>query len=306
MTSNAVDIQGLKKSFRSQLALDGLDLTVPQGSIFGLVGKNGAGKTTTLSIIAGFLTPDSGHINLLGNGAFSSDKHKGSITLLPQDAQLPGHARVTNALMYLARLQGLSTSEAKKNVEKVLDWVDLSPRSNSLIRTLSHGMIRRLTIAQAFIGNPELVLLDEPTSGLDPQQVVHVRNMIMSLRGRQTIIISSHILSEIETACDHVAFIDKGRTLQQNSLEEIIGKSRILNYQIDDCQIILNDLQNAVPDVDFSLSSEKSTLTANFSKTVSTHGDINARVLKFLLDNNVPIFEVRVGSNLEQEFLKQV
>jgi ABC-type multidrug transport system ATPase subunit len=306
MTANAIELTGLTKSFRRQIALDGLDLSIPRGSIFGLVGKNGAGKTTTLSILAGLLQPDSGRIDLLGDGPFVSDKHKGRITLLPQDAQLPGHARVEGTLMYLARLQGLSVVDAKRHVHAVLDWVELSHRADSLIRTLSHGMIRRLTIAQAFLGSPELVLLDEPTSGLDPQQVVHFRNMIMSLRGRQTIVISSHILSEIETACDRVAFIDNGKTIQQASLNDILGRSRTLTYHLGGNQLPLAQLRNSLPNVTFNQSSDGTTLTVNFENTSTTHAEINADILRILLDLQIPIFEVRIGSNLEQEFLRQI
>ncbi|MCD4653770.1 ABC transporter ATP-binding protein, partial [bacterium] len=177
-TTYALEISNLKKKYRKQVALKDLNLRVPRGAIMGLIGPNGAGKTTAFAIIAGLLRSDGGTINVLGQGTYNPVKHKGQLALLPQDAMIPGHSRVRETLVHFGQLQGLEHKAALFDADKTLEWVDLSDRANSAVSTLSHGMIRRISVAQAFIGVPELVLLDEPTSGLDPQQVVRVRDMI--------------------------------------------------------------------------------------------------------------------------------
>lgn len=197
--NNALKLERVVKTYRGFRALDGLDLDIPRGSIFGLVGSNGAGKTTTaLCVGAGLLRIRSGSVNLLGGGPFRPRLHRGRIALLPQDAAFPGHARVDDLLAFYGRLQGIAGGEIKRAVDSVLEWVYLSDRKRSTIRALSHGMRRCVTIAQAFLGHPELILLDEPLNGLEPLEVVNIRNLIRERKGRQTIVISSHLLKEVE------------------------------------------------------------------------------------------------------------
>jgi len=315
MSEFGLRITGLKKSYGSQIALDGLDLTVPHGSIFGLVGPNGAGKTTAFSIIAGLLNSDGGEVNLHGKGPFDPQTMKGCLSILPQDSQIPGHSRVRECLTYLARLQGMTSKMAGKSADEVLDWVDLQDRANKPVRTLSHGMLRRLTVAQAFLGAPDLVLLDEPVSGLDPKQVVKIRNLIQSRRGKQTVIVSSHILTEIEAACDNVAFIQKGRVVKQDTLEAIVRKTQIINYAIQmpvqapGALPVHHNLQELllkeVPDILVELSQDLKSLTLQHTNGDITPAGINQRILPILLDLGIGIDEVRMGSDLESEYLKQ-
>ncbi len=305
MNSFAIEIRSLTKKFRKQTALDGLNLMVPSGSIFGLVGRNGAGKTTCMSIIAGLLKADTGTVNLLGMGSFDPDTFKGRITLLPQDALLPAHARVANLLRYYARLQGLSARDAAENTSQALEWVGLSDRAKNSIRSLSHGMLRRVTIAQAFLGNPDIVLLDEPTSGLDPEQVVQIRNMITNRRGKQTIIISSHVLSEIESACDHVAFIENGRTLRQNSMKNILNRRKIITYRLKSGPLPIKELESKIPDAEFGANEDQTELKVELNDESLSFDAVNAILIPVLLSAGAGIIEIRTGSNLEQEFLNQ-
>jgi ABC-2 type transport system ATP-binding protein len=306
MTSGiAVEITGLSKKYGHTIALNSLNLTVPEGSVFGLVGRNGAGKTTALSIMAGLVKADSGQINIFGNGSFHPVTHKGEVTLLPQDAQLPGHATVSDLLGYLAQLQGIPSSAVNSAVDKVLGWVDLSDRAKHRVQTLSHGMLRRLTVAQAFLGSPRLVMLDEPASGLDPEQVVQIRNLIQSRHHKQTIIISSHILSEIEAVCDAVAFIEKGETVRQDSIEEITGRNRVISYTLSPGLSCMDTLRNTLPDVEFVSSSNKERLSVSFNARTLTHAEVNRKVLGIILQTNTDILEIRSGTSLENEFLEQ-
>ena len=222
---SALLLQGVSKNYGPMRALNGLDLNVPRGSIFGLVGPNGAGKTTTFAVVCGFLSPDSGTVQLLGDGPFNAKKHRGRVSALPQDASLGRDLLLVDHLTYLGRLQGIEKSKIRGEVDRILKLVDLTDRAKSRTRTLSHGMLRRLGIGQAFLGNPELVLLDEPTNGLDPRQARDIRDFIASQRGTRTIVVSSHNLHELETMCDHVALVDHGRLLRSGTLSEVTGRN---------------------------------------------------------------------------------
>src|SRR5262249_32949658 len=148
------------------------------------------------------------------------ERHPGSLTMLPQDCELSPHVTLRQLLMHYARLQGLDRAHAERDVEARLEEVVLSDRAGARIKSLSHGMRRRVAIAQALLGKPDLVLLDEPTSGLDPELVVRMREIFASHRKKRTLVISSHNLLELEALCDHVIFIDRGRCTRSGSMAE--------------------------------------------------------------------------------------
>ncbi len=224
--SNALTIRGLQKHFGKKLALDDLTCSVPEGSICGLVGPNGAGKTTTMSVIAGFLKGDTGTVDLLGLGPFDPVKHTGRVGILPQDAELPVASTPRQILTVWGRLQGLSARQIGPAIDQVLSSVLLGDRADARIATLSHGMRRRVTVASALIGEPDFVLLDEPTSGLDPVQARHLREALGLLRGKATVLISSHNLAELEALCDRVIVIDRGQCVREGPMSEVTGADR--------------------------------------------------------------------------------
>ncbi len=300
----AIEIKDLKKRYGKNRAVDGLSLTIPKGSVFGLVGPNGAGKTTTLGILGGAIQADSGEVNILGMGAFDPLKLKGRITFLPQDIKMSGHALVREFLLYLAVLQGLKKAQAEKSVDAMLEWVDLKDRANHQIRTLSHGMLRRMNIAQAFLGTPDIVLMDEPVSGLDPKQLIHIRYLLKSLKGKQTVVISSHILSEIEAVCDHVAFIEGGKTRRQGTLSGIIRRNSRITYRLNGPGFPADVISPHIPQCRVSVNGE--TAVVQFPDSVYKAQDVNKIVLKLLLENDCEILEVNLGSRLEQEYLQEM
>ena len=222
----AITLSGVVRRFGKAVALDGLSFTVPRGSLCALVGENGAGKTTTLSILAGFLAPDAGVVDVLGLGPYAVATHRGRVGILPQDAELPSASTPRELLVSWARLQGLSAADARRSANECLETVQLADRADHRVSTLSHGMKRRLTVASAIVGDPELILLDEPTSGLDPAQARHLRAALATRRGRATVLISSHNLPELESLCDHVVVIEKGRCIRSDSMETVTGRDR--------------------------------------------------------------------------------
>lgn len=301
-TPNALSAAGLVKRYGRRNALDGLTLSVPSGSIFGLVGSNGAGKTTFMSVCAGLLHSNGGTLDILGAGPFDPSVHAGRLTLLPQDSRFPPHARVEELLAFYGSLQGLADDQLGEHVARVLDWTHLTDRRRSPIRTLSHGMNRRVAIAQAFLGSPEIVLLDEPLSGLDPRESAHLREILREQRGKRTILLSSHDLHDIESLCDTVAFVEAGRRVRQGSMDQVVRRGSSLSYILEAPLPLTDALRALVPAGTWSVSAGGRELTVSFDDT-TTPAAVNRTVLQGLISAGAGILEVRRGSNLEKEYL---
>ncbi len=229
--NDALRIQNLSKRFGRTSALDDVSFSVPAGSIFGLLGPNGAGKTTLFSIVAGFLRADSGSLRVLDVDVANVAQLQGRMTILPQDAAFQRNVPIVEQLMFLRRLDGSDKATAEREVNEALAMVGLGQHGKRSVHALSHGMQKRLGIAQAFLGRPDVILLDEPTSGLDPQNAKQIRDLVRDMqRSRQaTTVISSHNLAEIQELCDHVAILDKGRLMVAGSVDEITRQSRRLD-----------------------------------------------------------------------------
>ena len=218
----AVSTKDLVKRYGRRRALDGFTLNVPEGCVMGLVGPNGAGKTTWMMSVAGLLRAESGLIGLFGTSQpFDAAIHSGRLAILPQDSELPLESTPESFLTGLARIQGLSKAAAKASVAKILGAVNLADRARASIRSLSHGMRKRLMAAQCFLGDPDLILLDEPMNGLDPEESVRFRNLILSRRESCTVVVSSHNLADLEKFCTHVTFVRDGRVVKTAALREL-------------------------------------------------------------------------------------
>jgi len=202
--------QALTKRYGSTLALDSLNIELQQGEPIALIGPNGAGKTTLLSLLCGFIKASSGHVEILGHKAGSAQL-SGKLAALPQDAVLDPRLSVGRQLRFFARLQGISGKAARVEVARVLETVDLQDSVKTRPTELSHGMRKRVAIAQALIGAPELVLLDEPTAGIDPPNAKMIRDLVREQSSNTTFIVSSHNLDELERLCSHVVYLEQGR-----------------------------------------------------------------------------------------------
>ena len=208
----AVSTKELVKKYGKRRALDGFTLDVPSGCVMGLVGPNGAGKTTWMMAVAGLLRLNAGTIGLFGTSKpFDAAEHSGKLAILPQDSELPLESTAEGFLCGLARLQGLSAAAAKASGRAVLEAVNIADRATTSIRSLSHGMRKRLMAAQCFLGEPELILLDEPMNGLDKHGVGEMRELFRSFADQgKTIIMANHSAEDIEVLCDTVHEMDLG------------------------------------------------------------------------------------------------
>lgn len=225
----AVVTKDLVKRYGKRRALDGFTLDVPSGCVMGLVGPNGAGKTTWMMTVAGLLRAERGSIGLFGTShPFDAALHSGRLAILPQDSELPLESTPEGFLYALARLQGLSPRAARDSVAAVLAGVNLADRAKASIRSLSHGMRKRLMAAQCFLGKPELVLLDEPMNGLDPEETVRFRKLILSRPEDCSVVISSHNLADLEKLCTHIAFVRDGKVEKVAPLKELTASGETL------------------------------------------------------------------------------
>jgi ABC-2 type transport system ATP-binding protein len=210
----AISARNVSKRYGQVTALEGLTLDIHAGEVFGLLGPNGSGKTTFMRLLAGYLLPSAGSLQVAGYDVIrDSLKVRRCIGYVPEAAPLYRQMRVGEFLAFMARLRGLPERNVKGAVERMVDRLALSAVVNKPTRALSRGYRQRTALAQALIHDPDILILDEPTNGLDPHQIIEMRQLIRSLAGRQTVLMSSHILSEVEKTCDRVAVLLNGRLL---------------------------------------------------------------------------------------------
>ncbi|MBB1476132.1 ABC transporter ATP-binding protein [Shewanella sp. SG41-3] len=213
-----IQCDNLSKQYGNKLALDTVSLTLTQGAPIALVGPNGAGKTTLFSLLCGYIQPTNGSISILGHKP-GSKALQGLLSALPQDAALDPNFSIVSQLQFFAQLQGMTTKAAKREALRVLALVDLTDSAEAKPKSLSHGMSKRVSIAQALMGSPKIVLLDEPTAGLDPANAKKIRQIVKDLSGNTTFVISSHNLDELEKLCDQVVYLEHGKLQQSVSIK---------------------------------------------------------------------------------------
>jgi ABC-2 type transport system ATP-binding protein len=217
-----VEVKNLCKDYGPMRAIDQINFTLKKGDVVGFLGPNGAGKSTTMKIITGFMAPTSGYAQIAGFDVFEQPLEvKKRIGYLPETPPVYPDMFVTDYLQFVAELKKVPSSEIKKNVDLAIEKTNLSSVSNRLIGTLSKGFKQRVGIAQALVSRPEVLILDEPTVGLDPKQVLEIRDLIRELKGEHTIILSTHILPEVQAVCDKVIIINKGRIVAEDSIANL-------------------------------------------------------------------------------------
>jgi ABC-2 type transport system ATP-binding protein len=218
-----IEVKNLKKSYGSFRALHGISFTVERGHVYGFLGPNGAGKSTTMNIITGCLAASEGSVTFNGHDIYREPiEAKKCIGYLPEQPPLYLDMKVTEYLEFVGRAKGLRGSELYAQIDEVIDLTDLGAVHNRLIKNLSKGYKQRVGIAQAMLGNPEVIILDEPTVGLDPIQIIEIRELIKSLSEHHTVILSSHIMQEISAVCDRIMIITGGRLVANDTIEGLL------------------------------------------------------------------------------------
>ena len=296
----ALSFEGVTKRYGRTVALDRVTFRVRPGSCHGLVGPNGAGKTTTFGLAAGFLRPGTGTVRVLGRDPHDRGASRPRLGVLPQDADLPGWLDVGTLLTTWARLSGEPRPEAAARV--ALERVQLPEAWDTSPRALSHGMAKRVALAQALLGEPALLLLDEPTAGLDPRAAADVRSLLAGLRGERTVVISSHNLSELERLCDAVTVLDHGKVVQDGTLAEVTRRGAEFSVQVSRGDVPLPEVRvlAGVARADLSPSGQ---LSVRLAADAPPADDVIAAVLETLLARGVRITTLTQGSSLEQRVL---
>ncbi len=307
--SPIIECRGLSKSYGDKRALNNVDFELHAGAPVALVGPNGAGKSTLFSILSGYIKASSGHANILGKPA-ASHELIGRIGVLPQDALLDPKLTILHQLSYFARLQGFSKTSAMAEAQRVLELMQLKQIGTEKVTALSHGMKKRVAIAQALIGSPELVLLDEPTAGLDPENARNIRQQVTALASETTFIISSHNLSELERMCSQVLHLEQGVLKTQQAIgssanTELSFLTLRLKQGLSETSeraLSLVDLKQKVSQikgakqVDNKLNDEIIIRYDGFENSI-----FDQELLKLLAQNSLPYRQLTHGQSLEDQ-----
>jgi ABC-2 type transport system ATP-binding protein len=304
-----VRTEGLVKRYDGTLAVAGVDLSVQQGEIFGLVGPNGAGKTTTLRILATLLAPSAGTAEIAGMSVTRNPEQvRRVLGFMPDAFGVYDDMKVWEYLDFFARCYGIAPAARRRVIGDLLELVDLAPKRDQYVQTLSRGMQQRLCLAHALVHDPQVLLLDEPASGLDPRARVELRELLRELRSMgKTILISSHILPELEELCTSVAIVDRGQVLAQGRVAEIEKRLRfgaVLRVRLlleGEALEAARDRFATDPDVASAVLLEDGTIELGF------RGDdeATARLLASTVAAGLPVVSfARAASDLEELFLQ--
>jgi ABC-2 type transport system ATP-binding protein len=224
---SAIEVDELHKSYGAHVALRGISFTVDEGEVVGFLGPNGAGKSTAMKILTGYLSPSGGTTRVMGHDTLadpiSAQQHIG---YLPENAPIYLDMRVRDYLHYIGQVRGLGKAERTRAIEKVADQCGIPDRLGQRVGALSKGYRQRVGLAQALLHSPPILILDEPTTGLDPNQIVEIRNLIREIGRKRTVILSTHILSEVQATCDRVVIINQGRLVADGSTDAVTARTR--------------------------------------------------------------------------------
>lgn len=303
-----IEVKNLTKKYGLNVAVNNLSFKVEPGKIYGFLGPNGAGKSTTMNIITGCLAATEGQVIINGYDIYEESKEaRRFVGYLPEQPPLYPDMTPLEYLKFVGSAKGLSGAELQSQLEYVMDLTQITHMSNRLIKNLSKGYKQRVGIAQAIIGDPDIIILDEPTVGLDPQQIIYIRSLIKKLGEKHTVILSSHILSEISAVCDHVMIISHGKLVANDTLENI---SNMFNEGCTDLTIkgerekIEAELRSIhdVLDVEFSENDDSIWDVKIFAKNDI---DIRDALSEKLLKLNFPIYRInRENATLEHIYLE--
>lgn len=243
-----ITISNLTKEYGQQKAIDNISFEVKTGEILGFLGPNGAGKSTTMKIITCFISPTKGDVSLNGYNIYDHPhKLRRRIGYLPEDTPLYSDMSIVDYLKLSAKLQNIPEDQIMQRIRKMVDLCGLGPEQHKYIGELSKGYRQRVGLAQALIHDPEVLILDEPTTGLDPNQIAEIRNLIKEIGNEKTVMLSSHILKEVEATCDRILIINKGQIVADGSTEELRSRAK-------GAQQLLVQFKNAEDDVQSSLT----------------------------------------------------
>ena len=307
-----IEVKNVTKKYGSTIAVDNISFDVKDGEVVGFLGPNGAGKSTTMNMITGFIEPTNGQIIINGNNISKKPrKAKREIGYMPENIPLYYELTAKEFITYMAELKMVKRNERKQEVEKVINEMGLDEVQNKLIRNLSRGYKQRVSMAGALVGNPDVIILDEPTVGLDPKQITDIRNLIKELGKKHTVILSSHILSEVSQICERVIIINKGKIIAIDTPENLEKSAREKNgilVTVEDSKSHMKNLKDKIREIDeIKLIKDNEDGTKQYLITSSSEIDLRKKLFEILPKEEIVIFELKKSeTTLEDAFIKLI
>ena len=304
-----IRVSNLTKRYVGRTAVDAISFNVEPGEIVGFLGPNGAGKTTTIRILTGYMPATSGTAVVAGHDIFrDSLKAQQRIGYMPENVPLYDDMRVKEYLRFRALLKGMRGREAKNGIAEAIDLCGLTEMRSKMIGALSKGYRQRVGLADALIHNPELLILDEPTNGLDPNQIRRVRKLIKQLGLSHTILISTHILSEVEMTCDRVIILDRGKVRASDTPENLIKHLRTaghISVEVNAAEDMAADAIRKLPGVKKVMKQSTEGTWTKFTVRAESGTDIRESIVALANANNWPLREIHTqGASLEDVFVE--
>lgn len=308
-----IEISGLSKKYGSSYALKDLSLNISDGLIYGFLGPNGAGKSTTMNIITGYISATCGSVSVNGHDILAEpEEAKACIGYLPETPPLYPEMTVYEYLRFAAELKKIKRKDIKTQVESVMEMVELKEVKDKLIRNLSKGFKQRTGMAQALLGDPDIIILDEPTVGLDPKQIIEIRDLIRSLKGKHTVILSSHILSEVSAVCDRILILSRGRLAAEGTpdeLENMMHGDRELELTVRGYREAVNHVLSEIEGIESFEIKENGEKKSEDELDVTVRqregSDIRDILSLKLAEREVPVYKLKINEkSLEDIFLE--
>ena len=305
-----IEVNNLVKRYGDHTAVDHLSFKIEKGKIYGFLGPNGAGKSTTMNMITGYIASTEGTVTIDGHDILEEpEQAKKCIGYLPEIPPLYFDMTVLEYMNFVADLKKIPKNEKKSMVEEVMEMVKISDMRNRLIKNLSKGYRQRVGLAQAILGYPEVIILDEPTVGLDPKQIIEIRDLIKSLKKKHTVILSSHILSEVSAVCDYVLIISHGKLVASDTPDNL-GKlaqgsnnlSLLVKGDKDKIRILLGEIEG-IKEIAINAAKDQEGWEVKLSTEENT--DIREEVFFKMAEHHYPILEMQSKKvSLEEIFLE--
>lgn len=304
-----IEVKNLSKKYGQHTAVDNLSFHVEKGQIYGFLGPNGAGKSTTMNMICGYLAPSDGTITINGYDVVKEpEKAKKSIGYLPEIPPIYMDMTVSEFLKFAAELKKVPKAERAAQIEEIMEMTGITDMQNRLIRNLSKGYRQRVGLAQAILGYPEVIILDEPSVGLDPKQIIEMRELIKKLGENHTVILSSHILSEVSAVCDHIMIISHGKLVASDSpegLQKLLSGSAKLLLTIKTEKEALEEALSVMDGVEGVVTEAAEDGCVLATIEVTKGKDIREALFYKFAELHMPILEMHlIEKSLEDIFLQ--
>ena len=307
-----IEVKNVTKKYGKAVAVEDISFSINDGEIIGLLGPNGAGKSTTMNILTGYIEQTSGEVTIEGYDTLKKPKKaKQQIGYMPEGVPLYTDLTVKEFVTYMAELKQVDRKVRKEKVQNVIEQTGLSEVQNKLTKNLSRGYKQRVSMAGALVGEPKILILDEPTVGLDPKQITEIRNLIRELGKNHTIIISSHILSEISQICNKVIIINKGKIVAidtPENLENKVNNNNCIYVTVEDIENKMESIKDKLEGVKkIELIQKNEDGTTQYLIEAEKDVDLRKKVFSEFAKENITIFEMKkADTTLEDAFMKLI